>query len=104
MVAATAPVITPSRRITVVRSDNLQRGVSENACAEVTPFDKPSKEMSIPVVSFDNIQTETLLEDPCSIIPSEASTSRECCLEGPVEPQYSPALDFEGGISDWGHK
>jgi hypothetical protein len=49
--------------------------------------------MSLPVVSFDNIQTETLLGDP-----SEASISRECCLEGLVENHYSPALDFEGAF------
>ena len=54
--------------------------------------------MSLPVAAFDNIQTETLSEDPWSIIPLEASISRECCLEGAVEPHYSPALDFEGAF------
>jgi hypothetical protein len=100
MVTTTAPVSTPSRRISTVRCDDSQGGVSENRCVKAIPFDKLSKEMSLlPVVTFDNIKTETLSEDPCSSIPLEASISRECCLEGPVEPYYSPALDFEGVVS-----
>lgn len=79
---------TPSRRIRIAPSNNL-------ACPEVTPFlDNPSRMFSNE--TRDISQIETSLDKPSFIVSPERLNVD--CLEGPVEPEYSPALveDFAG--------